>query len=71
MKQGPLSETPSGLFTRVNRAKSFLLNPNYDVAEISSELGFTSVKQFEWAFTKVTGKPLRAYRVPLPAAWIR
>ena len=53
---------------RVNQARNLLLNPNYHLSEISSELGFDSVKQFQQVFERITGEPLRAYRIPFPRA---
>ena len=51
---------------RVKKAKNLLLNPNYDLIEIVSELGFESLSDFSREFTSIVGEPPRAYRARLP-----
>lgn len=52
--------------TRVEKARSLLLDPNRRVSEVAFEVGFQSLSQFNRAFKKVSGQSPRAYRASLP-----
>jgi len=54
--------------TRVERAKSLLLNPNLRVSEIAYEVGFQSLTHFNRVFKKVIGESPTEYRGHLPKA---
>lgn len=53
--------------TRIERAKTLLLNPNIRISEAAYDSGFTSITHFNRVFKRVTGKSPSAYRAPLPA----
>jgi len=50
----------------VEQAKNLLMNANYSIAEIASELGFESLERFNRTFRTMVGKPPHAYRARLP-----
>ena len=54
--------------TRVEKARSLLLNPNRRVSEVAFEVGFQSLSQFNRTFKKVAGQSPREYRAKLPLA---
>ena len=48
--------------TRIEKAKSLLLNPNLRVSEIAYAIGFQSLTHFNRAFKKIMGQSPTAYR---------
>jgi AraC-like DNA-binding protein/ligand-binding sensor protein len=50
---------------RVEKAKNLLLNPNFRVREVASEVGFQSLSQFNRAFHRIVGMSPRTYRASL------
>lgn len=55
---------------RVEESRNLLLNPNLRIRDISSEVGFKSVKHFSRVFKRIVGRPPSAYRA-LAATLIR
>jgi AraC-like DNA-binding protein/ligand-binding sensor protein len=53
--------------TRIEKAKSLLLNPNLRVSEIGYTVGFQSLNHFNRMFKKITGRSPTLYRGELPA----
>ncbi|MBI5772388.1 MAG: helix-turn-helix domain-containing protein [Verrucomicrobia bacterium] len=53
---------------RVERAKEYLLNPNFRVSEIAYEVGFQSLTHFNRIFRRITGESPTGYRAHLPKA---
>jgi len=53
--------------TRIEKAKTLLLNRNLRVSEIAYEIGFQSLTHFNRAFKKIIGQSPTAYRGTLPA----
>jgi AraC-like DNA-binding protein len=51
---------------RVEKAKSFLLNPHLRVSEVAFEVGFQSLSQFNRVFKRITGLSPTEYRDRLP-----
>ena len=51
---------------RIEKAKTLLLNSNYDISEIAADLGFASLNQFNQAFKLFFGETPGAYRARLP-----
>ena len=52
--------------TRIEKAKNFLLNPNYRISEIGFETGFQSLTHFNRVFRKIVGESPTEYRGRLP-----
>ncbi|MDR3460346.1 MAG: helix-turn-helix domain-containing protein [Verrucomicrobiae bacterium] len=53
--------------TRIEQAKSLLLNPNLRVSEIGYTVGFQSLNHFNRMFKKIAGQSPSHYRDELPA----
>jgi YesN/AraC family two-component response regulator len=51
---------------RVEKAKSFLLNPHLRVSEVAFEVGFQSLSQFNRVFKRITGLSPTEFRNRLP-----
>ncbi len=54
--------------TRVEKAKSYLLNPNLRISEVAYEVGFQSLTHFNRVFKDVVGESPTSYRTRLPKA---
>jgi hypothetical protein len=54
------------LHKSIQKSKHLLLNPNYSISEIASELGFKSSALFSVEFTRIAGETPRAYRARMP-----
>jgi len=53
---------------RIERAKEYLINPNFRVSEIAYEVGFQSLTHFNRIFRRFTGESPTGYRAHLPKA---
>ena len=53
---------------RIEKARSFLLDPNRRVSEVAYEVGFLSLSQFNRAFRKICGESPTEYRAKLSSA---
>lgn len=54
--------------TRVDVAKTLLLNPRFRISEVAFEVGFESLTHFNRVFREITGQSPTKYRERLPAA---
>jgi AraC-like DNA-binding protein len=53
--------------TRIEKAKTILLNPNARISEAAYDSGFASITHFNRVFKRVVGKSPSQYREGLPA----
>ena len=51
---------------RVEKVKNLLLNPHHYFIEIVTELGYTSLGQFNQEFKRIVGETPHAYRARFP-----
>jgi len=61
-RSGGMTFTEFVARTRVEKAKTLLLNPNHRVSEVVYEVGFQSLTHFNRVFKKLTGKSPTGYR---------
>ncbi len=50
---------------RVEKAKSYLLNPHIRISEVAFEVGFQSLSQFNRVFKKITGQSPSQFRMKM------
>lgn len=50
---------------RVEKAKSYLINPHIRISEVAFEVGFQSLSQFNRVFKKITGQSPSQFRVKM------